>query len=106
MHYAPTTPLQGRHIAGQVSAPVTLPLKTVSFTDSTDGAALNSLTYSNLSPSMTLPSSPPYTKVDILSAYDAASGGSVPIARYINGTTVAGLPTVYVAFDAGALTYL
>ena len=106
MHYGSKNSLQGRHFSGQISAPVNLPLKTVSFTDSTDGAALNSLTYSNLSPSMTLPSSPPYTKVDILSAYDAASGGSVSIARYINDNTGAGLTTVYVAFDAGEVTYV
>lgn len=102
-----TTSMQGRFFSGQINAAINLPLKKVSYADASDGVALNSQSYANLSPSFTGASgNPAYPTLSILSGADAASGGQIQLFRYTNDTTGAGLTLVSVFYSAGDVTYV
>ena len=108
MRTTTTTATQSRYFSGRIATAVNLPLKKVSYTDSTDGAALNSLSYTNLYDDFTLPVSDPtldYTSISRLSGYDSVSGGTLTIWRYANATTGLGSTTIDVTYDAGEVTY-
>jgi hypothetical protein len=101
-----TTVRQARYFHGWIAAAVNLPLNKVSYTDSSDGAALNSLSYANLGADYTLPSlDPAYTTVSYASGYDSVSCGTLTIRRYANATTGVGLTTIDVSYDGGDVTY-
>jgi hypothetical protein len=100
-----STWMQGRSFSGQIAAPVSLPLKTLSYADSSDGSALTSLSYSNLSAAPSPSYNPTYPTLNLMCNWDAASGGMVILARYANDTTGAGLTTIDVSFTAGQVTY-
>jgi hypothetical protein len=100
-----TTSIQGRYFDGQIPSALNSPLK-ASYTDSSGGAPLTSVTFQNLvaGPPQALVD-PIYTTVSTISASDAVAGGLLTIQIYKNASTGAGMTLIDWFWDAGVVTY-
>jgi hypothetical protein len=103
-----TTMTQSRHFSGKILSAVKLPLAKLSYADSTDGGALNALTYTSMDADMVGCASddPNYTTLAIANRFDDTTGGWVTMRVYQNASTGAGLTLVDGGWDAGEVTYV
>jgi hypothetical protein len=98
--------MQNRFFHGDLPMALTLPLKKVSFADSSDGVALSSLSFTDVAADSTGPSgNAAYTTESLIQRYDAATAGWLLIHRYENANTGAGSTTIDVTWYAGLVTY-
>jgi len=99
-----TTATQGRYFDGQIPSALNLPLK-ASYSDSSGGASLTSVSFQNLVASPKPSSDPAYTTVTTISQTDATAGGLLTIQIYKNTSTGAGATLIDWYWDAGVVTY-
>lgn len=105
-HDSSVQSFQGRYFSGQIPSALNLPLKNVSYSDSSGGSALTTVGYSNLAADSTSPSTDPaYTTTSLIQRYDSTTKGWLTIQIYRNAATGAGLTTVDWSWDAGDATY-
>jgi hypothetical protein len=98
--------VQGRYFSGHLPVAIGLPLKKLSYTDSSDGVALSTFSFTDVSADATMPSGDPaYTTESVIQRFDYASGGWLALHRYENTTTGAGCTTIDVHWDGGVATY-
>jgi hypothetical protein len=99
---------QSRHFSGKILSAVKLPLTKLSYADSTDGKALNSLAYTNVTPDMTgcASDNPDYTTMSIATKFDDATSGWLTLRIYQNTNTGGGLTLVEGGWDAGEVTFV
>ena len=97
---------QLRHFSSSVPVALKLPLKQVSYADSSDGVALNTYSFTGLYADSTNPSrNPQYTTESRIVRHDITSGAMLTIHRYENATTGAGITTLDVDWNGGLATY-
>lgn len=97
---------QGRSFSGHVPVAVQFPLKTFSYSDSSDGAALTSVSFTDLVADSTLASvDPAYTSESVIQRNDDPTGRWLLIHRYENTNTGAGATTIDLMWMAGVVTY-
>jgi hypothetical protein len=102
-----TLAFQSRHFSGSIPSAVKLPLAALSYSDSSDGKALNSLSYTNVNADAgCLSDDPNFTTEHIVMRYDDASAGWLTLRVYQNDTTGAGKTTIEGGWDAGDVTYV
>jgi hypothetical protein len=85
---------------------VNLPLKSAGYSDSSGGAALLSVNYTNLAADRTIASdNAAYTTMSLIQRYDDTTKGWMTVRVYKSAATGAGLTTVDWSWDAGDATY-
>lgn len=99
--------IQSRHFYGHIPLALSLPLKKVGYADSSDGAALTALSFTDVPADRTGRSwDPAFTTESVIERYDAASGAWLTIRRYENANTGAGTTTMDVSWYGGVVTYV
>jgi hypothetical protein len=99
--------LQARYFSGQLPVALNLPLKKVSYSDSSSGSALMTLAYTDLAADAVAPSDDAaYTTMTLIQRYEAATGLFLNIRVYKNDSTGAVSTSIDVKWDAGEATYV
>ena len=97
---------QGRYFSGSVPAAVILPLKSVSYSDTSGSSPIGSLSYADVAADTTSASSDPaFTTESVIQRFDTATSGWMTLHRYLNESTGLGVTTVDWSWDAGETTY-
>jgi hypothetical protein len=105
-----TMQIQNRMFSGWIPSAVKLPLARLVYSDSSDGSALSSLTYTNVAAADAANScasgDPAFPVMNTISLFDDASNGSLTVRVYSNPETGAGRTTVDMLFSYADATYV
>ena len=105
-----TSQLQNRIFCGSIPVAVKLPLARVAYSDSSDGNALSSLTYTNLTAADgatgCASGDPAFPVLTTVATHDDASNGDVVLRVYQNPQTGAGKTTVDITFSYSDALYV